>query len=479
MFQKAYIIERRRSMGKILLGSFIVSFFLVVSSCVTVEQVPAPVVPEKPVEETTAPRFEATGFSFPQQMSREPGVVVRFDTQPTLREFRLYVRMRTENGIGYHNGYAETYYPLTRNPLSFEVSSDREARYARAWIETQSNARIVVRIRAALCDRNYIIAHTDIPSGSPYGEGDWVDEWYHIYPDGVHVRKVKIYTGTAPESQPFGFERFPPKIIHEVQETSIRGVRGHLPEDDVDINALTLIRMNGENTTISWETSYPDNYGEFRNANIQVINLKSKYRPFTVAIPDGVTIQPYNPEGDLPYKFQVWTRDVTLGWGMALGHIINWKHYERTENTLTNIYLTGMTDASDLVAELVPLARSWLQAPELQLSQESESQFSNEGYDQIQRAHVISYKGKGKPSNVEFRIDANEDSPIVNPAFVLKNYGRWWANLKINGETVNRGKDHRQGAEFHHPVGTDIVIWIKYKSTKPITLSISPGAMVL
>ena len=103
----------------------------------------------------------------------------------------------------------------------------------------------------------------------------------------------------------------------------------------------------------------------------------------------------------------------------------------------------------------------------------------NEGYDKTQRAFVISYKGKNKPSKVEFTIDANEDSPIVNPALVLKNYGRWYANLEINGEKVNRSQDYRQGAEFHHPVGTDIIIWLKYKSDKPITFSITPGGMVL
>ncbi|MHC4913402.1 MAG: hypothetical protein ACYTE5_10475, partial [Planctomycetota bacterium] len=172
--------------------------------------------------------FKAVGPTEPVKMGRrEMAVEVYFDLVPTSLRFTLpsFPSMVTENGIVYSNFWAETYEPRIGGG-SFEPLFDRQNRYARMWIERQSDARIVVRVRGALCNTQEQIAHTDIPSGSPYGKGDWVDEWFYIYPDGVHVRHVRVYTGLASRSRPFGFDREPPNVVHEFMEAAVLGAKG-------------------------------------------------------------------------------------------------------------------------------------------------------------------------------------------------------------------------------------------------------------
>ena len=98
-----------------------------------------------------------------------------------------------------------------------------------------------------------------------------------------------------------------------------------------------------------------------------LINLKAQYKPFTIGMPYGVRVQPYMPEGPLPHVFQTWGYSPRRGYTAALGHMLNYWHYRRTDNTLEQVYLHGMTNAKDPVKELVPLAWSWVAAPRLQM----------------------------------------------------------------------------------------------------------------
>ncbi|MHC4423247.1 MAG: hypothetical protein ACYSWR_01075 [Planctomycetota bacterium] len=358
--------------------------------------------------ERKATPFEAIGLTEPVKLDpvefgerKKASVEVYFDLLPTSMRFYLpsFPCMVTENNIQYSNFWAETYEPRIGGG-SFETLMDRNYRYARMWIQSQNDARIIVRVRGALCDRRGNIAHTDVPSGSPYGKGDWVDEWFYIYPDGVHVRHVKIYTGLASRSRPFGFDREPPNVVHEFMEAAVVGAKGHTPLDDIEIGALTLIKMigghsehvipGGASKTINFKP-YPDDFGDFRDASIMVVNTKSKYRPFTIGLPYGVRIQPYQPEDDLPYVFQTWGNPTERGYATAFGHILNFWHYRRTDNTLEQVYLQGLTDEKDPAKELVPLAWSWIAGPKLRM-EGLKLDYKTFTYDQSQKAYVLSCK---------------------------------------------------------------------------------------
>lgn len=164
----------------------------------------------------------------------------------------------SENGLKFAHFAAETYDPRAwAGPgadASFEAGMEKEGRYVRVWIEHQSAARIVVRVRYALNNSEYEIAHDDLPTGSPYndGKGDWGEERFYIYPDCTYLRHMKIHTALAAMSQPFGFFREPPNVVHEFMTSVVIGPRGHVPTEDIHIDpAISLFKMFGSKARTS------------------------------------------------------------------------------------------------------------------------------------------------------------------------------------------------------------------------------------
>ena len=60
----------------------------------------------------------------------------------------------------------------------------------------------------------------------------------------------------------------------------------------------------------------------------------------------------------------------------------------------------------------------------------------------------------------------------MNPAFVIKNWGKSDVELKVDGKKINHGKDFRFG---HRRTleGTDLIVWFKAESEKPLKVTIS------
>jgi hypothetical protein len=441
-------------------------------------------VTEPVVEYLTDP-----GFPVPGEVSRI-AVQVHFDRVPVKMRFSMpcYPCQVTENNIHYSNGWTETYDPEASS--SCEVLWDDEARYARMWIESQNPARIVVRVRAALADPDGYIAHSYIPSGSPYGEGDWTDEWYYIYPDGTHTRHVRIYTGLAGQSLTVTDEQFkgvapireiPPTVVHEFHEEFVFGQDGHVPEDDISLSPLTLIKMDGSSKTISYQP-YPKDYGSFTMANIMLINLRSVYKPFTIFMPHGIENQTYPLEGEAPHTFQTWPSNPTdRGYSVSIGHTLNWWHYRRTENILEQVYLSGMTASEDPVDELTGLAKSWLHYPRL-IMEGRELSYTQPSYDQAQRAYIVPREDKGARRfafELGFPEKFEEEVPIpvsiVNPAFVVKDWGTAGAEIRVNGRVVKSGEKLRMGYEQRGDE-TDLVLWLQYVSGEKTRIEINPLA---
>jgi hypothetical protein len=354
------------------------------------------------------------------------------------------------------------------------------------WIESQNPARIVVRFRAAIADPEGYIAHSEIPSGSPYGKGDWTDEWYYIYPDGMHTRHVRIYTGLAGQSLTVTDETFqdippvreiPPRVVHEFQEDFVFGLNGHLPEDDIETEAITLIKADGASKTFSYQP-YPKGFGDFIKANIKVVNLKSEYKPFTISMPYGLENETYPPEGELPHVFQTWLKGSGKGYSSSLGHTLNWWHFRRTENVLEQVYLSGMTNTVIQAKDLTALERSWVTYPRL-LMDGLGNPYTHITYSQEQRAYFIpgNYLGARKLQfKLGFKIDDEDTIPvsIVNPVFVVKGWGKNGVEAKVDGKKIKPGKSFRVGYETTYS-GTDLVLWIKMKSDKPVKFLVTPG----
>jgi hypothetical protein len=428
-----------------------------------------------PAAEQKSNEFQAIGLREPVRTNNWADAVrVLFPGLPYSMVFKppCVAAYALPGGIMSANGYCETSMGEGGGP--YELVQDQEIRHVKMWIENATPARAVVKFRGALVNHNYVIAHTDTPSGSPWGQGDWAEETFYIYPDGICTREVEIWTGVALRADS-GFlpKPLPGRIPFESQETHVIAPDNHQPTNDIETGGVTLIRMNGTTRTVLWN-SYPPFEDLFPGANIQVVNLKQSFKPFVIVPANlGFEFIPYYGGGDdfrhiAQTLFVTWTDkplDFKHGYTAALTHIVSPQFYQRTKNTLTQLYLCGITRAqndADKAVELTVLAKSWLYAPSLRMVGQS---WDYVGYDKLDRAYHIKKIASTPDESLKFTIDANTQSPIQNPAFVIKGWGAAKARVIMNGNELKNGDAFRCGHE-----NNSLVIWLKTVSTTPVQL---------
>jgi hypothetical protein len=71
-----------------------------------------------------------------------------------------------------------------------------------------------------------------------------------------------------------------------------------------------------------------------------------------------------------------------------------------------------------------------------------------------------------------FDLQASIDSPLVNPAFIIENWGNAKVQLKLDGQEVGRGKDFRYGYR-QAAAGNDLIIWLKLQADTAKNINIS------
>jgi hypothetical protein len=122
------------------------------------------------------------------------------------------------------------------------------------------------------------------------------------------------------------------------------------------------------------------------------------------------------------------------------------------------------------VGELVPLVNSWSNPAELRIS---DKEFVVEGYDPTELAYQLTCTAPGTSAGLSMELRAKKDSPVVNPAFVIKNWGFRDVELELNDESIARGKNFRFG--FRDTLeGTDLIVWIRTESTRSVRIVLSP-----
>ena len=85
---------------------------------------------------------------------------------------------------------------------------------------------------------------------------------------------------------------------------------------------------------------------------------------------------------------------------------------------------------------------------------------------------MISGSGKKEIGELNFRLLANADSPVVNPAFVVKNWGDHQVSLKVNGKEIEVGKAFRVGL-LRKVNRYDLVVWLKLESISDVEVSMN------
>lgn len=401
------------------------------------------------------------------KVADKPDIIVRFDNDG--RRFIFWHGMSyipawaTDNGIWYSNEFNENWTDVRG---SAEPMSDKFCRYSHVRVIESNDARVVVHWRYALVD-NFL----NQPFKDPVtGMGDWTDEIYTIYPDGVGTRKIILHSNQ-------------PMAQHEFQESFVLLSQGQRPEDCYKDEAVTLANLKGETNTYSWAERVPRFSGP-NLANIEIFNIKSQTRPFLI-VPDDPAPQftVYAHEVRREYSIFPWWNHWPVAfnpsdgrWAIAadrIGHSsvstgLEWKDYEVTADSRTRVMLHGLTDKPD--AGIVQIGKSYVHAPKLTVKGDG---FTGGDYDVCQRAYVLT-KNDSKAAKLNFAAAASPDSPLVNPAFVVKNWGDKDVALTVNGKPIVRGKRFRVG-HVDTLEGTDLVVWIEMEATAPTEVSLIPA----
>jgi len=348
-----------------------------------------------------------------------------------------------------------------------------------SWISIVQNndARVVLHWRYALVDVLGNLAFIDPQTGW----GDWVDEYFYIYPDGIAVRHATLHTAYIHNHYSF-------------TEPTLLLAPGTKPEDFISLDAATIANSEGVSRTYSWGHGLPPS--PFPNqpagANIAVINLKSQYKPLYIYRP-GMVLGPYgwSPELRLLYShFPVWdhwpvnqipsdgrfelypdhygSSAILSPDRMNIGRR-NMMIHGPDADELTDYYLFGLSDQP--ISYVAELDRSWLNPPPLKMRAGDFTAV----YEQGQRAYVLSRKSapgdQKAPRRIVFTMEASNHSPVVNPAFVIEGWGTSPVVVRVGGKPALKGAVEQGFIRKLDQTG--LVLWLRNWSTKPVEISIS------
>jgi hypothetical protein len=323
----------------------------------------------------------------------------------------------------------ETYgHPRCPDGEDCEPMSDKQVRYSHVRILENTPARAVIHWRYALSEvERYGISD----SPSPIAWGDWADEYWTVYPDGVAIRRQVLWS-TVPE-----------RDNTEFQESIVLIPPGETPEESIHFDALTFANLKGEERTYSWQPKTgkelalpkgPEHFPEPTNAVIQWVNLKSTWKPFQVAWGDPVKFDAYNGEKSIS-AFEWWNHwpvaQIPSSGRPALaadrpGHTslshIYWPISEQDKQHIGRILMTGLTTMK--ATQLAPLAQSWRNPAPANVSGDASIR-----YEASQRAYTISGIGKG---TLSITLHGSKESPVLNPAFVIEGWhGRATVSARV------------------------------------------------
>ncbi|HWF91890.1 MAG TPA: LamG domain-containing protein [Terriglobales bacterium] len=347
-----------------------------------------------------------------------------------------------------------------------EHMNDKHNMHSHVSIVENTDARVVVHWRYGLVDVIGQFSNVDPLTGW----GDWADEYFYIYPDGVAVRYGNIH-GTAKE--------------YSFTEPTILVEPGKKPEDYVSLQAATIANDQGETRTYSWDpVSPPFPFpNQPANANIAEVNLKSEYKPFYIYQP-GTTLGPYGwpPELRPEYShFPVWDHwpvnqapsdgryalfPDDFGSAAVMSPDPNKAWIEGPNDTKSSYFLFGLTRQSP--ADLAALDLSWLQPAVAKVNAGAYSV----KFEPSQKAYILSRTGT-EPTTTEkinLTLAGSAKSPVVNPAFVVQDWGDFSPTVRVNGKKFG-AEDLRVGLN-HRLDGTDLIIWVRTVSKRPMRLTI-------
>lgn len=410
-----------------------------------------------------------------RRVDRDADVFVRFDSTPctfVAWNGTIYPIFYAENGdVGQQFEAFETW----SKDGCHEAMMDRQNRHASWRIVENTPARVVLHWRHALISVHGRPANPDPDTGW----GDWVDDYYTIYPDAVISRRTTLHSSK-------------PRSNHSYAQDNSVLQPGLMPWDVYEREPLSVANLAGQESIF---TMGRGNHGIADPAFagppvIQLHRFRTKWRPFMISPPGEVFGGVVTNQQNWPWCLPCWhhwptaqliesdgsvtfvengrpkSSCLTQGWGYG-----DYKPdaVRLTDASVTRFALFGMTDGS--AASLAPLARSWRQAPATTLDS---SGFSSEGWSLEERAYVFSRLPSASadgPLAVSFA--ASEASPLVRPGLVVRDWGRADCTAALDGRPLVASRDFRVGHRST-PSGTDLVVWLDLSAKNPARLTLTP-----
>jgi hypothetical protein len=405
-----------------------------------------------------------------RRVGPDQDVVVRFEHAPVQLVFwqgaNYIPAWVTENGRWFSNQFMEIYGPpRCLDGEDCEPMSDKQVRYSHVEVVESTPARAVVHWRYALAE----VEHGRQADPSPTGWGAWADEYWTVYPDGVAIRRQVLWTD------------HPQREASEFQESIVIIPAGQTPEENINLDALTLANLAGQSKSYSWaqrtandlaKPRGPDQFEGLADPMIQWINLRSQWKPFSIVNAGPAKFSGINWEPSMS-SFEWWNH-----WPVSqmrssgrpaltsdrpshssLSHIF-WPIAAKDDQRLTRLLMTGLTQGD--AASLAPAARAWVQSPPARLLDAGSVRF-----DQAQRAFVVEGAAPGRPVRIE--ILADEAHPAINPAIVAPNWsGR--ASVSVDGAPLS-------GARLGYVdklEGRTLVAYLPLEAKARLTITLTP-----
>ena len=406
-------------------------------------------------------------------VSSDPDIVVQFDDSPVRVVFWRGTRYGPAWVMERDKWMADQSIENFNNKDGcIEHMLDPRCRFSHVRIVENSPARVVVHWR--YCPTSANKNHSQVSPVS--GWEDWVDEYYTFYPDQVGIRKVILHSE--------GRSLWPEEVIALCQP-------GQTPEDVVELSAMTLVNLKGKSHTYTWAETTPkvregDKYFHFGSGPeekpvIMRINMKSEYKPFQIF--------------ETSNRFSIFAHEHRKGFS----HFPWWNHWPVSQVPSDGRYCQAADRASHFslawggpaphrgegdtywwawmygatmadAVSLVPLGRSWLLPPKLDVKNGAE----DARYDLTQRCYVVLGFENGSGKKLQLVLEAKPDSPVVNPAFVVENWGNHDAELYVNGKQIPSGKSFRFG-HIRRINRYDLVVWLQLENNQDTEITIQPA----
>jgi hypothetical protein len=351
-----------------------------------------------------------------------------------------------------------------------EPLQDKECRYSRTEIVSNTAARAVVDWRYAETDFNYKICNNE-----------WIDETYTFYPDGFGVRKIR---GSIRTSQPGDW--------HETCEFLVLAPKGVRPYEVLPRDIVRFLSVeDGRECILSFPNPEIQDYTRPLLDNAYSYKMVTEKPEWPKDVPTLMRVKYHKDDESTPFsvcgnvsKFRIYAGmkeedgryacpvcycihfPVTRGlrtWRRLAPGMLNYpgsysimtyaceplseKPIDKDLSIVTWAWLIGNTKMSD--GELRQVADSWVKPTGVKAVQGAGEVI----YDKCERGYVAKCD---KSKTVELQFGGDGTKKIFNPVFILENCS--WNPVKV---TVNdkQVSNYKAGTEQSY-TQDKLVIWI-------------------